>query len=214
MIKRPFEQWLFEEVEIEFGIDRIEEMPELNKWTNAKGDSLQLIPSLEKLRLSLKKNVETWNEDELKMLFISPFLLEFDFNHPPTYRVFTQRLMRLQTETVESSGRVEWMIATGKQTPKKPFFFLQEYKPEKGANNDPLGQLLIAMVDAQSRNESIEKPIYGCYTIGRHWYFVLLKGKEYGLSRAYDATQLDDMGDMVVILKRVETHIKTELGLL
>jgi len=213
MVKRPFEQWLFEDVEIEFGIERIEDFPQLVNWLNVSKKKA-LSENLERLRISLLKNVETWNEDELKMMFIAPFLLEFDFNHPPIYRVFTQRSTTLITETVEASGRVEWLVSTGKQRPRKPFFFLQEYKPEKTSGNDPLGQLLIAMVDAQLSNKEQNKPIYGCYNIGRLWFFVLLFNKEYGVSRAYDATQIDDMSDMVIILNRVVSHIKTELNVM
>lgn len=212
MIKRPFEQWLFEDVEIEFGIKPIKKMPALEQWLNVPQRE-DLSVSLEELRNSLEEKVKVWNEDELKMMFLAPFLLHFQFDDFPNYRVFTQRMMSIKTKTVESSGRVEWMIATGKQRPKKPFFFLHEYKPEKSTGNDPLGQLLIAMVDAQSKNDNITKPLYGCYIIGAFWYFVLLVGKEYGISRAYDATQVDDMSDMVVILRKVVTHIKKSLNL-
>ncbi|MEM8523190.1 MAG: hypothetical protein AAGG68_01040 [Bacteroidota bacterium] len=212
MIVRPFEQWLFEDVEIEFGIERIEEMDALQNWLSVQ-EKLTIPKRIEQLRVSLSKNVETWNEDELKMLFIGPFLLEFEFNHPPTYRVFTQRFMKLKTSTVESSGRVEWMVATGKQRPRQPFFFLQEYKPEKNSGNDPLGQLLIAMIDAQKKDTDSKEPLYGCYTIGRLWFFVLLKEQQYSVSRAYDATQSDDIHDMYVILKKVESHIQEALGM-
>ncbi len=213
MVKRPFEQWMFEDVEIEFGLDRVKDMPQLVEWLDVDSFHQKIPPYLEKLRIFLLDHVETWNEDELKMHFIAPFLLNFDFYNQPHYRVFTQRFMKLQTDTVEASGRVEWMIATGKQTPRKPFFFLQEYKPEKGPHNDPLGQLLIAMVDAQILNKAPKKPIYGCYNIGRLWFFVLLEEKTYSVSRAYDATQEDDMSDMIVIFKKVKNFIHQELGL-
>jgi hypothetical protein len=213
MIKRPFEQWLFEDVEIEFGVERIKDMPLLNDWLHIPQTEISLADNFEELRLSLLENVEMWNEDELKMMFIALFLAEFKFNHLPHYKVFTQRMLSLQTETVEASGKVEWMIATGKQTPKKPFFFLQEYKPEKNSGNDPLGQLLIAMIDAQMLNNQPQKPLYGCYTIGRLWFFVVLVDKEYSVSRAYDATQIDDLSAMVIILQRVKKYIHQELGL-
>ncbi|MEM0991701.1 MAG: hypothetical protein AAF847_03445 [Bacteroidota bacterium] len=212
MIVKPFEKWLFEDVEIEFDIERVEDMPSLKRWINVEALE-DLPPRIDQLRLSLARNVETWNEDELKMLFIGPFLLEFDFNHPPAYRVFTQRFVKFKTERIESSGRVEWMIATGKQRPRQPFFFLQEYKPEKTNGNDPLGQLLIAMVDAQAKNDMSHQNLFGCYTIGRLWFFVLLEGKQYGVSRAFDATQLDDMQAMFVILKKVEKHIHEVLNI-
>lgn len=214
MIEKLLEEWLFEDVELTFGIERIEEMPALVEWLSVDEELVALPSNIEKLRKSLSRNVETWNEDELKMMFISPFLLEFDFNRPPLYRIFSQRLMKFQNDKVDIAGRVEWMIATGKQTPRQPFFFMQEYKPEKGSNNDPLGQLLIAMVDVQSRNESSEQALYGCYTIGRFWFFVLLIGKQYGVSRAYDATQVDDISSMIIILKRVEAHIHQLLGVM
>lgn len=212
MIKKPFEQWLYEDVELEFGLERIEDLPALQTWLSVVNTDA-LTERFEKLRLSIRKNIEHWNEDELKMMFIAPFLLEFDFDNLPHYRVFTQRMFTLQTPTVEASGKVEWFISTGKQTPRKPFFFLQEYKPEKNSGNDPLGQLLIAMVDAQIMNKTPEKLIYGCYTLGRFWFFVVLLGKEYGVSRAYDATQTDDLTDMVAILKKVKVYIHQELGL-
>jgi len=212
MIKRPFEQWLSEDVEIEFGISQVKKLPTLTNWLTVKNEK-PLSTDIENLRNSLFDNVTTWNEDELKMLFIAPFLLYFGFNNPPHYRVFTQRLFTLQTPTVEASGKIEWFVALGKQTPKKPFFFLQEYKPEKNAGNDPLGQLLIAMVDVLLLNENPTQPLYGCYIIGRLWFFVVLEGNEYCVSRAYDATQTDDLTAMVEILYRVKEHIHQELGL-
>jgi hypothetical protein len=211
MIKRPFEQWLSEDVEIEFSVNRLDKLATLDTWLAVTIDK-PLEQPIEKLRLSLTKNVEFWNEDELKMLFIAPFLLHFEFNNPPHYRVFTQRLFTLQTPTVEASGKIEWFIALGKQTPRNPFFFLQEYKPEKNSGNDPLGQLLIAMIDVQLLNGT-NKPLYGIYIIGRLWFFVVLEGKEYAVSRAYDATQTDDLTAMVEILYGVKEYIHKELGL-
>jgi hypothetical protein len=212
MIKRPFEQWEFEDVEAEFAISQVDNLLQLTNWLDTPTQNV-LNPRFEKLRLSLSKNVTVWQEDELKMMFIALFLAEFDFNTPPHYRVFTQRTFKLETPTVEASGKVEWFVSTGRQNPKKPFFFLQEYKPEKTSGNDPLGQLLIAMVDAQILNDDTQKPLYGCYTLGRFWFFVVLAGKEYGISRAYDATQTDDMNAMIYILERVREHIHKELNL-
>lgn len=212
MVTRPLDEWLFEDVEIEFGIERADDLPVLAQWLQTPAAEA-IPPTVESLRLSLLKNVETWNEDELKMMFLAPFLVWIDFNDPPHYRVFTQRYFSFQSETVEASGKIEWLVSTGKQTPKKPFFFLQEYKPEKTSGNDPLGQLLIAMVETQSLNPSPLKPLYGCYTIGRFWFFVVLEGKKYSVSRAYDATQTDDLSAMIALLHYVKGYIRSELGL-
>lgn len=213
MIKRPFEQWLFEDVEEVFGIERVKEIPVLTNWLAVEQTATSLPANFEKLRLSLAENVEMWNEDELKMMFIALFLAEFNFNNLPHYKIFTQRYFSLQTEKAEANGKVEWLIATGKQTPKKPFFFLQEYKPERNSGNDPLGQLLIAMVEAQILNGTPEKAIYGCYNIGRIWFFLVLLDKKYSVSSAYDATQIDDLGAMIVMMERVKQYIHQDLNI-
>jgi hypothetical protein len=200
MIKRPFEQWLFEDVEIEFGIERVYDFFHLQKWLFVK-EEYYLPKTIDKLRLELLNNVDTWILSDLQMFFIAPLFYHFEFYHFPNYRIYIDKINPNHSDT-------KWIIGTGKQRPKPPFFFIKVYTEQF----DPLGQLLIAMVDAQLSNNEHNKPIYGCYNIGRLWFFVLLIDKEYGVSRAYDATQIDDLTDMVVILNRVVTHIKTELN--
>jgi hypothetical protein len=213
MIKRPFEQWLAEDVEIEFGVSRTKDLATLTKWLTVP--VIPLPQTIDTLRICLSEYVETWNEEELKIGFIVQLLAFINFNNMPHYKVFSQRLLKISEEKlhIETQGRVEWLVSTGKQTPRKPFFFLQEYKPETGATNDPLGQLLIAMIAAQEVNQTAEKPLYGIYIIGRLWFFVVLEGKEYAVSRAYDATQTDDLTAMVEILYGVKEYIHKELGL-
>lgn len=212
MIKRPFEQWLFEDVQEVFGIKRIKNHQTLLDWLNVE-NAPPLPPNITRLQDLIDNRIESWNEDELKMNFIAPLLTEINYHYLPHYTVFSQRLFTLQTDTVEATGRVEWLVSTGEQTPKRPFFFLHEYKPEKNSGNDPLGQLLMAMIEAQILNETPQTPLQGCYTIGRFWFFVILVGKEYSVSKAYDATQTDDLTLMVAILEKVKMYIHQVLGL-
>lgn len=99
------------------------------------------------------------------------------------------------------------MIALGKT---KPFFFLHEYKPEKGTDADPFGQLLIAMLAAQANHEKSDTPLYGCYVLGRNWFLVTLEGQKYAVSLAHDSTQ-DDISQIVKILKRAKKYIENSL---
>ncbi len=48
--------------------------------------------------------------------------------------------------------------------------------------------------------------IYGAYIIGRHWYFVLLDGRVYAESLAYDATK-DEIIAIVGILRQTKDII-------
>jgi hypothetical protein len=184
---KAFETWLYEEVEQAFGLVRLRTKPILEQFENLSPASVD--ETIENLRLCLLDYVDTWNEDELKFMFISRFIGLVNFVSPH-YKVFTQRPMSVKYDngTKTTSGKVEFMLAKGKQIPQKPFFFLHEYKQENRKDNDPLGQLLIAMVAAQVQNADNET-LYGCFVSGRNWFFIVLEGKEYAVSRAYDATQ-------------------------
>jgi len=68
-------------------------------------------------------------------------------------------------------GRPELAVAAGDEEPKQPFFFLNEYKPQIKTQKNPQGQLLIAMLTAQTKN-GVNTPLYGLYIMGQNWRFV------------------------------------------
>jgi len=208
---KSFETWLYDEVEDAFDIVQIEESALLKDWLSSQKE----IDNFEKrqldvLKTSLKKNVNAWNEDELKMQFIGPLLVVVNFD-TPKYKPFTQRSLTLKTETVETSGLVDLMIATGKSRPQEPFFFLHEYKQQHPSRkNDPLGQLLIAMVAAQIKNTN-KHPLYGIVVEGRLWYFVVLHEKTYAISNPFDACDVA-IYQIFAILCRVKDYIEEILA--
>jgi hypothetical protein len=189
---KPFENWLYEEVQEAFNLTRHYEH---KLWKDFENFTLsqqhQHYLAIEELRQQLLKYVDTWNEDELKFLFISPLINLVNYKSD-NYKIFTQRPMSVKyhENSKTTSGKVEFMLARGIQTPKIPFFFLHEYKQENRKNNDPLGQLLIAMVAAQIQNAD-NHILYGCYVSGRNWFFVVLDGREYAVSNAYNAADND-----------------------
>lgn len=215
---KPFEQWLREEVEITFGIKKVYQLPNLEKLVNTTLVlAHEVLQIAQKIHRSLFDYIDIYNEDELKMFVISTILNEIDFR-TPVYRAFTQRTIEFTTQTAQNTeisvkGVVELVVAVGKQTPQKPFFFLQEFKQSLKRNNDPLGQLLIAMMAAQVNNNEPEKPIYGCYVLGEHWHFVVLEGKQYAVTLSYDVKKLENLEQIIRILKQQKQYIETELGL-
>lgn len=106
-------------------------------------------------------------------------------------------------ETV--SGEIDLMLASGQFEPKKPYFCLHEYKKEKGVDNDPLGQLIIAMMTAQELNQD-SKVIFGAYVAGRNWFFLTLKDRKYCISEEYVATR-EDIIDIFKILQNLKRLI-------
>ncbi len=184
---KPFKNWIYEDVAQEFGLTKTKHLffTELDKAEFDPNHSAK--PEIDRLRRILVEYVDSWNEDELKSLFINPFISLADMVSP-YYKIFTQRPMsvRYAHDTLLTEGKVDFMVAKGIQIPKKPHFFLHEYKPEKNRDNDPCGQLLIAMVASQKQNQD-DKPIYGIYVTGRLWFFVILDGSQYAVSKSYSA---------------------------
>ena len=211
MRKIPFERWEYEQIELELGIKRVKRMSLLTEWTSVEGSiKVHYREQLAELREKLITNADAWNEDELKFFFISPLISLVNYE-TELYKPFTQRNLAatFPEKDLEVSGRVEFMIAQGKQHPRSPYFFLHEYKQEKRRDNDPLGQLLIAMLVSQHYNEK-KIPLYGCYVIGRLWYFVVLADSQYDVSLAFDATQ-DDIFQIFSILEAVKGYIEKNL---
>jgi hypothetical protein len=94
--------------------------------------------------------------------------------------------------------------------PEHPYFFLQEFKKEKKEGNDPEAQMLQAMIIAQSLNQN-DHPVYGGYLIGSRWRFSTLIGKEYCVSRHFDADEKPDLLQIVFILRHLKELILSRL---
>jgi hypothetical protein len=206
-INKPFNDWQAEEVEDTFGVTRMETLPFIESVKKLRLDVNHLHrATIEKYRRKAFLLIDGWNTDEYKFLFISMYLGLVEFSNK-NYNVFTQRPMSATYEngTKITTGKVEWMLARGRQVPKEPHFFLHEYKPEKNRDNDPLGQLLIAMIAAQQLNKD-DKPIYGIYVNGRNWFLVVLDGKKYATSLAYDITS-EKIFDFFAILEHLREQM-------
>lgn len=199
---KPFKDWQAEEVERTFGVTRLKKMDLIDELLAVPTviDSEPLRTTIDTYRKEADWRIEAWNEDEYKFLFIAPFLKLVNFTSD-YFSVFTQRPMSVlyDNDTKITSGKVEWMLARGRQIPEEPHFFLHEYKPEKNRDNDPLGQLLIAMIGSQRLNKD-EKPVYGIYINGRNWFLVVLDGVNYATSQPF-VISTDDIFDLFYILE-------------
>ncbi len=203
-----FERWSIDAVRNSLGLERIKEHPSLEKW-------LQIKPILttEDERIikhhqsNLLEHIERWNEQELQVFFIAHILALVNFeSESAEYRPFMQRSLTATIGDIRLTGRVDFMVATGYGEPRQPYFFLHEYKKERGIDNDPLAQLLASMVAAQSLNDS-PKLLYGCYVLGRNWFFVVLEGKTYSVSNAFVASD-DHLFNIVAILREAAEIIR------
>jgi hypothetical protein len=217
---QPFEKWEFDQLGQLFGLTRVYRGFEpLESFLTIDLPTITTVETvlITQLQNFLFENIDSWNEDELKSFFIIPLIQIVNFNKFQIYKSFTQRTLEAKIKDVKGNltllrGRVEFIVATGVRSPQKPFFFLHEYKPDPtmgSGSSDALGQLLAAMLVTQKNNVP-NQPLYGSYVIGRSWYFVLLEGNTYSVSRAYDATQAD-IFIIVSLLKKIKATIENYL---
>jgi len=202
---KTFSKWTTAEVVEEFNLQQDVENQRLESWTTV--DELptsfeqQLLNHLQK---RLKDRVYAWNEQDLAINFVGPILSLIDFNGPQ-YHSFSERELSTSYKEERLYGLVDLVVASGLFVPKHPYFFLKEFKKEIDSSNDPLGQLLIAMVVAQMLNEN-ENPIYGAYVRGRQWHFALLDGSTYAVHAGFNALT-DDIQKILGVLKNTKSII-------
>ncbi len=203
-----FERWTIDAVRRELGFTRIKHHPQLQSVVQASPKLNAAEKSLvEQHRSNLIEHIERWNEQELQVFFIGHILAMVNFeDEAAEYRPFMQRSLTATIDDITLTGRVDFMVATGYGEPMQPYFFLHEYKKERGIDNDPLAQLLASMAAAQHLNDS-PKLIYGCYVLGRNWFFVVLDEKQYAVSAAFDASS-EDLAQIVTILREVAEIIR------
>jgi hypothetical protein len=203
---------LLEPILIEtFGLERtFKPTKHLDEWLSAKGeinDTDMLL--VEEIREKLVENADSWNEEELKMQFISMIIFLIRCNNP--IRTYYDREISADIEGVYISSKVDMMFSKGVgELIRTPYFFLHEYKREKKYSGDPVGQMLGGMLIGQANNNN-GKPMYGCYVQGRFWFFSILMGKKYVISQPLNSEDIKDLKHIIIILRKLKQIIQEDL---
>ena len=182
----------------------------LRAWQAAEGTIQPAYATvLAYARKKLRENYRTWNEEELKMHFISPILSVANTNIPNVCKTFFERPLHGIINNYEMDVITDCMVALPKLSgdPDKPYFFLQEFKQsQRFGRTDPEGQMLAAMLLAQQSNAD-DKYLYGCFVIEKNWHFTTLKGLDYCVSPQFDATKKEDLIKIVYMLCQLKELI-------
>jgi hypothetical protein len=158
-----------------------------------------------------KENIIGWQEEDLKMLFISPILFLGKLKNTKRYYTFFERTLEDTVDGYFLKTKTDFMVASGSVGIfKKPYFHFQEYKPYKNPTGDSMGQLLEAFLIAQKQNNN-SKPLYGCEVVGSIWKFVVLKDRTYCVSDVYNSSNRDDLLQIIAILRKFKDILETEL---
>lgn len=181
----------------------------LNDWLDVSG-TLNPLESefIEQARQHLALKWDEWNEEELKMHFISLVFFIARLDDSKKIYTFFERRFAGVVDGISVSLIVDCMLAsaTNSGLPKLPYFFLQEFKRSLGDDHDPEGQMLAAMILAQEKNAD-KKPLFGSWIQGRFWYFTTLRGNQYCVSEPYNATNPKDLLQIIFILRKLKELI-------
>lgn len=197
------------EVIEKFNIERQKECKRLSEWLDVSGNLTQTeINLLEDVRKDIEWAGRDWNEEELKMNCIAIIFFIAKLNVPEKIQLFYERKLSGEVDGIAISVQTDGMLATPTRAnrPKTPYFFLQEFKRSLGDDHDPEGQMLAAMLLAQTLNKD-NKPLFGCWLQGKFWNFTVLSNRNYCVSRSYDATQTEDLHAIIFILRNLKKII-------
>ncbi|MDZ7897349.1 MAG: hypothetical protein U5N85_04880 [Arcicella sp.] len=151
---------------------------------------------------------DQWNEEELKMKFLAFVFFISEIEEKGKIQAFYERPLSLTKHGHKLAVKTDCMVATplGKNTPREPYFFLQEFKKGKGDKYDPEAQMLAAMIIAEEINED-KPPIYGAFIVGKNWIFTVLHKDEYCRSRQFDASDEKTLMQIIFILRNLKVLI-------
>lgn len=200
-----------------FGLEETLYSEKLKEWLDKEAE----ITDLEKAMILLYQrnlvyNLFSWNEQELAINFIGPLIGMLQFT-TKEFNLFAERTLEetiqsVDNEDIKLSGKPDSLIASGRRSPKIPFFSFHEHKPETEGGGDPGGQVLAAMLVGQAKNKDNDRPMYGCYVIGQNWYFLVLEDKKYTVAPPFAATN-KEVFDIYRVLKALKNSIEARLGL-
>lgn len=194
-----------------FGLRNVLELTALDNWI-AQSNCVNLSEldhsKLTDLQELLHVNANSWNEQELSLHFIGPMFSIVKFTEPYRYNLFAQRHIEANVQDYLLKGEPDASKPSGSYEPEIPYFAFAEYKRQRDPNGDPAGQALGAMLVGQQLNPNPD-PIYGCYVVGREWFFLSLQEKHYSITDGHNALQKPELHDILRILKALKVIVTT-----
>ena len=147
----------------------------------------------------------SYMEEDLKAKFLIPIFNQVDFMTDTRNDWYDASLSGI-VNGVEIKGFTDYMVASGTRDPRKPYFFIQEFKPSIPDRN-PEVQLLAEMLVTIEKNQT--NIMRGGYIIGQFWKFIILEKVqenqfEYFTSPAFDALDFADLKKIYIILQAVK----------
>jgi hypothetical protein len=158
-----------------------------------------------------QKYIAGWNEEDLKMKFISTILKLGHLMDDEMVIGYFDKIISATVEDIKLTVKSDFMLATGVlDVFTTPYFHFQEYKPYKNPSGDSMAQLLEAFLIAQASNKN-NKPLYGVDIMGANWRFVIMEGKDYCISKSFDSVDKADLFTIIAVLRKFKFILETRL---
>lgn len=210
-------EWKEAELMLHFQLTKIVgiQTPLLKEWLEAEMPIFTQRESevFEEVYQEGLENIVFWSEEDLKMYFISNILRlsKLMTSENKGYVGLFEKKLQAVVNNTKLSVRTDFLIAKGfKNAISDHYFHFQEYKPELKPSGEPMAQLLEAFLIAQIQNAN-DKPLYGCEVIGAIWRFVIMEGKTYCVSEAFDCTKKESLLKIIGILRKFRDILETRL---
>ena len=129
--------------------------PLMAEWTNTSTELSSGEQYLfDEISTNLLSQIAGWNEEMLKMNFISPVLILGHLRETERYKKYYENMIEATINGYFLKVKTDMMIATGiLEVPEVPYFYFQEYKKQKDPKGDVTAQLLEAFLIAQDLNK-------------------------------------------------------------
>lgn len=141
-----------------FDLNRLlgnEQHPTIKYWTNVANPLLSIGETewFEQILEDAQKNLVGWQEEDLKMNFISFVLRLGHLRSNKYFNVYCEKTLTATVKGYPLKTKTDFMIAKGIwDKPQHPYFHFQKWKPHKKPTGDSMAQLLEAFLIAQSIN--------------------------------------------------------------
>lgn len=161
--------------------------------------------------LNAQKYISGWSEEDLKMKFISNILKLGQLQDDDKIVCGFDKIISATVEGIKLTVKSDFMLASGTlDFFSTRYFHFQEYKPYKNPSGDSMAQLLSAFLIAQEKNKN-ELPMYGVDIMSANWRFVIMEGKDYCISPAFNSVDSKDLMAIIAILRKFKFILETRL---
>jgi len=189
-----------------------------DRWFSSPFDvSKGITLFLENLLTKEGRYLRYYNEENLKIKFLSPILNHIDFNiEDKEIKDFYESKITYKTKRFIFDGTADFTVSKGDVKSERPYFFIQEFKKGK-VNTDPEPQLLAELISAIELNN--DTSMRGAYIVGAIWNFVILEklGKDkyqYFVSENFDSSKIEDLKgiyrNLVFVKEEIIERVKRE----